>query len=59
VSGTQIWMGRKRISLPMGMVAAWYAGGERKVSRVKTLGIEVCALRVQCAASGHEPETGP
>jgi hypothetical protein len=29
----------QRISLPNGMLVAWYGGGDQQVSRVKTLGI--------------------
>jgi PilZ domain len=29
----------RRISLPQGMLVAWYGGGEQRVSRVKTLGM--------------------
>ena len=29
----------ERISLPKGMTAAWYGGGQQQVSRVKTLGM--------------------
>jgi hypothetical protein len=29
----------QRISLPKGMLVAWYGGGEQKISRVKTLGM--------------------
>ena len=29
----------ERISLPKGMVVAWYGGGQQQVSRVKTLGM--------------------
>ena len=29
----------ERISLPKGMTAAWYGGGQQQVSRVKTLSI--------------------
>ena len=29
----------RRISLPKGMLVAWYGGDEQKVSRVKTLGM--------------------
>ena len=41
---------RQRISLPKGMNAAWYGGGDSQVSRVKTLGagglfLAACAVR--------------
>lgn len=29
----------RRISLPQGMLVAWYGGGEQRVSRVETLGM--------------------
>jgi hypothetical protein len=29
----------RRISLPQGMLVAWYGGGEQRVSRVKTIGM--------------------
>lgn len=29
----------RRISLPQGMLVAWYGGGEQRVARVKTLGM--------------------
>ena len=29
----------QRISLPQGMLVAWYGGGDQRVSRVKTLGM--------------------
>jgi PilZ domain len=36
LSGTRRW---ERISLPNGMLVAWYGGGDQQVSRVKTLGM--------------------
>ena len=39
----------QRISLPKGMIVAWYGGGEQRISRVKTLsmgGLFVCECAV-------------
>ncbi len=39
----------QRISLPTGMFAVWYGGGEQEVSRVKTLGMGGLFLSVSNA----------
>jgi len=44
-SGTRRY---RRISLPNGMVAAWYGGGDQQVSRVATLGMGGLFLATSC-----------
>jgi len=48
-----------RISLPKGMFAAWYGGGDQQVSRVETLGMGRAVPRlIPCNVGRYDPETG-